>query len=82
MNDKLVFTVEESRTQEATRVTLPEVRLKERSDLQEWVLGHPSLLGGDAAIVTTWCCPTISVLPLSTAHVKLANAPKLGITVI
>ena len=52
MRDELVFTVAGSKAQEAAHVTLPEVGLTERSDLQEWVLAYPSILGGDVMIVT------------------------------
>jgi hypothetical protein len=52
VSDELVFTVEGSKAQPAERVSLPEVGLTERADLQEWVLEHPAILGDGVMIVT------------------------------
>ena len=52
MPDELVFTVEGSKAQPVRPVTLQEVGLTERADLQEWVLTHPAIIGPDVMIVT------------------------------
>lgn len=52
MSDELVFTVEGSKAKPAERVSLPEIGLTERADLQEWVIAHPAILGTGVLIVT------------------------------
>jgi len=47
-----VFTVAGSKATPAQPVSLLEVGLKERQDLQQWVLEHPAILGADVMIVT------------------------------
>lgn len=47
-----VFTVVGSTAVAATPVTLADAGLKERTDLQEWVLAHPEILGPDVRVVT------------------------------
>ncbi len=47
-----VFTVTGSTAAPAQPVTLAEAGLKERSDLQEWVLAHPEIIGDDVVVVT------------------------------
>lgn len=47
-----VFTVEGSLATPAEPVSLAEAGLKERTDLQEWVLAHPEILGPDVLILT------------------------------
>jgi hypothetical protein len=48
----LLFTVAGSAATLAQPITLAEVGLRERRDLQEWVLAHPAILGDDVLIVT------------------------------
>ncbi len=48
----LLFTVAGSAATPAEPVTLAEVGLRERHDLQEWVLAHPAILGDDVLVVT------------------------------
>lgn len=52
MADELLFTVEGSEAALATPISLPEAGLKEREDLQEWVLAHPQILGPGVMVVT------------------------------
>lgn len=47
-----LFTVSGSTASPAAPITLAEAGLRERSDLQEWVLAHPSILGPDVMVVT------------------------------
>jgi alkylated DNA nucleotide flippase Atl1 len=47
-----VFTVRGATATAATPVTLAEAGLRERSDLQEWVVAHPEILGPDVLVVT------------------------------
>ena len=51
MSGELVFAVDGPRAEAAQPVTLAEAGLKERADLQEWVLAHPEILGPDVMIV-------------------------------
>ena len=46
-----VFTIEGSIATVAAPISLADAGLKERSDLQEWVLGHPEILGGDVLVL-------------------------------
>lgn len=50
--NELLFTVKGSHASPAQAVTLAEVGLRERRDLQEWVLANPDILGEDLLIVT------------------------------
>lgn len=52
MADELVFTVNGPTAESATPITLAEAGLKERTDLQEWVLANPGILGDGIMIVT------------------------------
>lgn len=52
MTSELVFTVEGSAATPAQAVSLADAGLRERDDLQEWVLAHPSILGADVKIVS------------------------------
>lgn len=52
MPDELLFTVVGSTAQPAQPIPLADAGLKERADLQEWVLAHPIILGSDVKIVT------------------------------
>lgn len=52
MSSELVFTVEGSRATPARPISLADAGLRERSDLQEWVIEHPAILGPDVMIVT------------------------------
>ena len=47
-----VFTVTGSAATPAQPITLAEAGLRERSDLQEWVLAHPEILGAGVLVVT------------------------------
>jgi alkylated DNA nucleotide flippase Atl1 len=57
-----VFTVTASAASPATPITLAEAGLRERTDLQEWVLAHPEILGSGVLIVTfefdRWWAPS------------------------
>ncbi len=46
-----VFSVSGSKATPATPVSLAEAGLKERADLQEWVLAHPEILGPDVLVI-------------------------------
>lgn len=52
MADELLFTVAGSTAKRATPISLSEAGLRERQDLQEWVLEHPEILGPGVMIVT------------------------------
>lgn len=47
-----LFTVTGSSATPAVPITLAEAGMRERSDLQEWVLAHPEILGSDVLVVT------------------------------
>jgi alkylated DNA nucleotide flippase Atl1 len=47
-----LFTVTGSQAEAAAPITLADAGLRERDDLQEWVLAHPEILGPDVMIVT------------------------------
>ena len=51
MTERL-FTVTGSQAEAAAPITLADAGLRERDDLQEWVLAHPEILGPDVMIVT------------------------------
>lgn len=52
MSSELVFTVDGSTATPAEPVSLAEAGLRERSDLQEWVVAHPEILGRAVLIVS------------------------------
>jgi hypothetical protein len=52
MPEELLFTVHGSTATPAQQLTLAEAGLKERQDLQEWVISHPEILGSEIMIVT------------------------------
>ena len=52
MPDELLFTVRGSTAILATSLSLAEAGLRERQDLQEWVIAHPEIVGPDVLIVT------------------------------
>jgi len=52
MGQDLVYLVEGPVATPATRISLAEAGLKERADLQEWVVAHPEVLGDGIRIVT------------------------------
>lgn len=52
MPRNLLFTVTGSSATPAEMVALADVGLRERHDLQEWVLAYPAILGDDILIVT------------------------------
>jgi alkylated DNA nucleotide flippase Atl1 len=47
-----VFTVTGSVATPASPISLADAGLRERSDLQEWVISHPEILGDDVLVVT------------------------------
>jgi alkylated DNA nucleotide flippase Atl1 len=51
-SDRLVYLVEGSSATPAIQVSLAEAGLKERQDLQEWVVAHPEVIGRDVRIIT------------------------------
>jgi hypothetical protein len=53
MAQELVFTVEHAAAIGATPVSFADAGLRERDDLQEWVLSHPQILGDDLMVVTS-----------------------------
>jgi hypothetical protein len=53
MPDELLFTVEDKQPRPAAPIGLAEAGLKERQDLQEWVINHPQILGADVFVVTS-----------------------------
>jgi hypothetical protein len=50
MANELLFTLVEKTPTPAKSVELADVRLKERADIEEWVIKHPQILGPDVAI--------------------------------
>ena len=52
MPNDLLFTVTGSKATPAQPVSLAQAGLRERRDLQEWVLAHPHILGDDILVVT------------------------------
>lgn len=52
MPDELLFTVRGSTAVAAAPLSLAEAGLRERQDLQEWVVAHPEIIGADVLIVT------------------------------
>lgn len=52
MADELLFTVTGAVAKRATPITLADAGLKERQDLQEWVLASPEILGAGVLVVT------------------------------
>lgn len=61
MPDELLFTVEASAARRAVPITLADAGLRERRDLQEWVLADPDILGPGVLVVTfefgRWIAP-------------------------
>jgi alkylated DNA nucleotide flippase Atl1 len=51
VSGELVFSVEGPRAEAAQPVTLAEAGLRERADLQEWVLAHPEILGTGVMVI-------------------------------
>jgi hypothetical protein len=51
MADELLFTVVGPQAISAEPISLAEAGLKERADLQEWVIAHPEILGADVKVV-------------------------------
>lgn len=47
-----VFTVTGSAATPARPIALADAGLRERSDLQEWVLAHPEIIGDGVLVVT------------------------------
>lgn len=52
MSRELVFTVGQGVAQAAKAVSFAEAGLREREDLQEWVLAHPEIVGSDLKVVS------------------------------
>ena len=53
MADRLLFTVQGKTPVVAKEITLAEAGLKEREDVEEWVIAQPALIGPDVLIVTS-----------------------------
>lgn len=52
MSDRQMFVVQGSTSVPAEAVSLSDLHLREVSDLEEWVIAHPEILGPDVKIVT------------------------------
>jgi len=52
MTGERVYTVQGATATPAVPITLAEAGLRERDDLQEWVLAHPEILGTEVMVVT------------------------------
>jgi hypothetical protein len=52
MPSDLLFTVTKNVATPATVISLADAGLRERRDLQEWILAHPEILGEDLMVVT------------------------------
>jgi alkylated DNA nucleotide flippase Atl1 len=52
MSGERVYSVTGSAASPATPIALAEAGLRERDDLQEWVIAHPEILGPDVLILT------------------------------
>jgi alkylated DNA nucleotide flippase Atl1 len=52
VSEERVYTVEGSAATPATEISLADAGLKERDDLQEWVIAHPEILGPDVLVLT------------------------------
>jgi hypothetical protein len=52
MGKDLVYLVKGSTATPLARVSLAEAGLKEREDLQEWVVAHPEVIGDGVRIIT------------------------------
>ena len=52
MQEEHLFRIEAGKAFATTPITLAEAGLKEREDLQEWIIEHPEILGEDVLIVT------------------------------
>lgn len=53
MSDELLFTVANKNPSPAKEVTLVDAGLKERSDIEEWVIAHPAIIGPDVMIISS-----------------------------
>ena len=53
MANELLFTVDKKDPVPAEPVRLADIGLKERSDVEEWVIRHPQILGEDVLVVTS-----------------------------
>ncbi len=53
MFDEFLLSVQDDKSQVVAASALPQLGLKEREHLQEWVLAHPELLGTGVAVVTS-----------------------------
>jgi hypothetical protein len=51
--DEFLLSVNDEQSQVVSASDLPQLGLKEREHLQEWVLAHPELLGSGVAVVTS-----------------------------
>lgn len=52
LSEERLFTVEGAVAVPAEKITLAEAGLKERDDLQEWVLAYPTILGDDVMVIS------------------------------
>ena len=53
MTEELIFTVSGTTPVPARRVELAAAGLRERQDVEEWVINHPAILGADVFVVTS-----------------------------
>ena len=53
MATELLFTVQDKTPQPALAIRLADAGLKERADIEEWVIAHPEIIGPDVLVVTS-----------------------------
>lgn len=51
MQEEHLFRIEAGKAFATTPITLAEAGLKEREDLQEWIIEHPEILGEDVGLL-------------------------------
>src|SRR5829696_6592612 len=53
MPSEVAFSLVDGNVEQLAEVTLEEIGLKERQDLQRWIEGYPEIVGPDLLVVTT-----------------------------